>query len=128
MKNYLHKLVTAIGTFVLLYAIFLGALLGYRKLGERVPAKVVLEVNLETGLVEYVPNDPIARVMLRNKPAVRDIVEALTRARDDSRVVGLVAHLGAAPMGIAQVQELRDAVLAFRAGNKVRRRLCRNLR
>ncbi len=118
MKNYLKKLVTAIGTFVLLYAIFLGALIGYRKLGERVPQKAILEVNLETGLVEYVPDDPLARVMLRDKTTVRDLVEALTRAGDDSRVVGLVAHIGAAPMGLAQVQEVRDAVLAFRARNK----------
>jgi protease-4 len=32
--------------------------------------------------------------------------------------VGLVATLGAAPMGMGQVQELRDAVIAFRAQKK----------
>jgi protease-4 len=45
-------------------------------------------------------------------------VDALHRAADDDRVTGLVARIAAAPMGLATVQELREAVTAFRASGK----------
>ncbi|HXG63549.1 MAG TPA: signal peptide peptidase SppA [Blastocatellia bacterium] len=83
-----------------------------------VPGKTILEVNLEKGLIEYVPDDPIAQAMMADTAKVRDIVDALEKAGNDSRVAGLVARIGAAPIGMAQMQEIRDAVKAFRAKNK----------
>jgi protease IV len=83
-----------------------------------VPGKTILEVDLETGVIEDVPDDPIAALTLREAPVVRDMVEALEKGANDSRVVGLVAKVGAAPIGMAQIQELRDAVIAFRAKKK----------
>src|SRR6185295_3139664 len=49
---------------------------------------------------------------------VRDIVEGLERAGNDDRVAGVIAQLGNARMGMAQVQEIRDAIISFRAKNK----------
>ena len=49
---------------------------------------------------------------------MRDVVDALEKAGDDPHVVGLVARLGAAPLGVAEIQEIRDAVKAFRAKKK----------
>jgi hypothetical protein len=56
--------------------------------------------------------------MLGNAAALGDVVEGLERAAGDERVSVLVARLGAAPMGMATAQELRDAVTAFRASGK----------
>jgi protease-4 len=83
-----------------------------------VPAKTILEVNLETPLVEHVPEDPLAGALLGSRPVLRDIIDALERAGNDQRVAGLLARIGSAPMGIAQVQEIRDAVRDFRARGK----------
>ena len=47
-----------------------------------------------------------------------DTIDAIRRAADDSRVKGLVARTGEVPLGLAQVQELRDAIAAFRAKGK----------
>ncbi len=118
MKQYLKRLFTWIGGAVFFYALFLIVVVVVVRLGERVPAKAILEINLEKELVEAVPDDPVAKALLRNQPAVRDIVEALERGAGDERVQGLVAHLGAAPQGMAQVQEIRDAVQRFRAKKK----------
>jgi protease-4 len=49
---------------------------------------------------------------------VRDVLEALERGAADDRIVGLVARVGSGPMGLARIQELRDAVIAFRAQKK----------
>jgi protease-4 len=83
-----------------------------------VPAKTILEVDFERGLTEYVPDDPVAQVMLAKAPLVRNVVDALKRASEDDRVVALVARVGVAKMGLAQIQEVRDAILAFRSTGK----------
>ena len=83
-----------------------------------VPPNTILEVNLEQGIIEDVPDDPLAAFTLKDTPVMRDVVEALHKAGDDDRVTGLVARVGAAPLGMAQIQELRNAVLAFRAKKK----------
>ncbi|HEV8524746.1 MAG TPA: signal peptide peptidase SppA [Terriglobales bacterium] len=85
---------------------------------KRIPAKTVLELNLERETIEDIPDDAVAKAMLRDRLVVRDVVDALDRAADDKRVVGLVARIGAARMGTATTQEIRDAVLRFRAKKK----------
>ena len=87
----------------------------------RVPEKTVLEADFEQGLVEDVPEDAIAQVLFTKPSTVRDVVEALEKASDDPRVSGLVARVGVAGLGLAQVQEIRDAVIAFRAKGKFAR-------
>jgi len=83
-----------------------------------VHSKTVLEVNLETGLIENIPDDPVAQAMLRDKPIVRDVVDAIDKASTDARVAGMVARFGASTVGVAQAQEVRDAVIRFRGHKK----------
>jgi protease-4 len=78
----------------------------------------VLEANFEAPLAEYVPDDPVARALFGERPSLRDVLDALTRASEDRRVKGLIARVGAAPLGMAQVQELRDAIRRFREHKK----------
>jgi len=84
----------------------------------RVPSKTILEANLEQAFLEHAPDTPAAKVMLTERFTLRDVVDAIDRGANDDRVVGMVAKIGAAPMGIAQVQEIRDAVQRFRAHKK----------
>src|SRR5262245_1086867 len=119
MKKFIVRLLAVIGALTILAVIIgLGILAVSILVRPSVPGKTILEVNLETDLVEYVHEDPVAQALTLETPVVRDIVEALEKAGDDSRVTGLVARIGAAPMGMAQVQEIRDAVKRFRAKNK----------
>jgi len=84
----------------------------------KVPDKTILEANFEQAIPEYVPDSPTAKFMLKEQLTVRDVVDAIDRAADDERVVGLVAKIGAAPIGMAKTQELREAVQRFRAHKK----------
>ena len=59
-----------------------------------VPSKVILEADFEKGLVEYVPDDPVAKVVSGRAPTVLGVIEALERATADDRVVGLIARVG----------------------------------
>jgi len=83
-----------------------------------VPSKTILEANFDKSFLEEVPDTPAARLMATDRQSLRDVVDALDRGATDDRVVGMIARIGAAPMPIAQIQEIRDAVLRFRAHKK----------
>lgn len=84
-----------------------------------VPERTVLALDLHGNVVEYAPPD-FTWLLRRRTPRARlwRVVETLHRAKADDRVVGLMARIDAPGMGWAQVQELRDAVLAFRQSGK----------
>jgi protease-4 len=119
MRKFLVVFLAAVGAIALFFVLLLVVVaFGVSAAKGRVPSNTVLEANFETGLMEDVPDDPIAKAMLSGAPSVRDIVDALDRGANDRRVKGFVARLGGSTMGLAQVQELREAVLNFRAHKK----------
>jgi protease-4 len=82
------------------------------------PGKILLEANFEQPIEEYMPDQPITKAFGGEEPTTRDVIDTLDRAAKDDRVVGLVARVGAVPMGLAQIQEIRDAIGRFRASGK----------
>jgi protease-4 len=80
--------------------------------GSRKP--VLLELDLTDGLAEAPPPDPIGAAMSRRKLALSGVRDGLAEAGRDPRVRGLVARVGGSKIGLARVQELRDAVAGFR--------------
>ncbi|MGF1611248.1 MAG: S49 family peptidase [Kiloniellales bacterium] len=83
-----------------------------------VPKRAVLTLDLTQGVIETRPDNPLARASLRDVVVLRDTVEALDAAAGDARVVGLVARVGRGGLGLADIQELRDAVGRFRESGK----------
>ncbi|HUQ93891.1 MAG TPA: signal peptide peptidase SppA [Bryobacteraceae bacterium] len=119
MRRFVVTVLAWIGGFALLLFIAIFFIATVLRPGKgRVPSKAVLEINLETDLIEDRPDDPFARLTGQNTPVVRDIVEALEKARDDGRVSGVIARIGAAPISMAQSQEIRDAIAHFRTSKK----------
>src|SRR5262247_2000710 len=116
MKKFVGRILAFIGGLVVL-AILAGIGVAYW-FGERVPDKTILELDFEQGLGEYVPDDPIGRVLQPRMLTTRDVVEALEKAAEDKRVVGLIARVGTGNLGLAQVQEVRDTILSFRSKGK----------
>ena len=116
LRKFIVRSLATIGALVLVGMILgVGCVLIARK---SVPSKVILEVDFETHLVEYVPDDPVARIVSGKAPTMLGVVEALDRASTDKRVVGLIARVGEAGLSLAQIQEIRDAVTAFRRSGK----------
>ncbi|MDQ2068968.1 S49 family peptidase [Natronospira bacteriovora] len=114
--KWLKRICTGLGALVLvLVAITLVVSLVSR---DSVPRQAVLSINLEQGVIESVPDDPLARAMLGERLILRDVVETIDRAAEDDRVKALIARVGGASQGTAAVQELRQAVLRFRESGK----------
>lgn len=86
--------------------------------GDPVPDKVILTINLEQQVAEHVPDDPFSKLLSDDALVSRHVVGALEVAASDDRVVGLFAQGGGVRMGFAQVQEIRDAILAFKQSGK----------
>ena len=120
MKRIAIKVFAIIGGVATLFVIVLAAVaiaLIYKD-EEQVPPMTVLEVNLERNIPEHVPHDPIAEILFPDAVTVRDLVEGLQRAASDERVVALLARVGNSGMGLARLQEVRNAVHAFGESGK----------
>jgi len=83
-----------------------------------VPGDTILEVDFERGLIEAIPDDPFAQMMLEDTLTVRDVVDAIDRGAEDKRVKALIARIGAGGTLLAHAQEIRDAVQRFRDAGK----------
>jgi len=116
MKKLLVRILATIGAWVVIMAIF--GLLSSLMSRQHVPDRVVLELDLGQGLVEHLPTGSVAALMFGQIRTTRDVVDALERAAQDERVVGLLARITPAGLGLAQLQEIRDAVRLFRAQGK----------
>ncbi|MEP7024825.1 MAG: signal peptide peptidase SppA, partial [Actinomycetota bacterium] len=89
------------------------------KLRRRRTAPIILELDLSDGISEDRPADPVSAVLARRRLVLADVLDGLRRARGDDRVVALVAKLGGRGIGLAMVQELRDAIIAFGQAGKL---------
>lgn len=123
MKEFFHSFVHGItrlaGTvlaLLLVSALILYALRLWQT--SRIPDSAVLVLDLNSGIIESIPQTLLAQVLYEDTPSVLSLVEALDAAARDARVTGLIARVGDAPIGIAQAQELRDAVMRFRRSGK----------
>ncbi|MBB6170386.1 protease-4 [Nocardiopsis mwathae] len=88
------------------------------RIRQRRTAPLVLELDLTEGVTDEVPADPIGRILTKRRQRLTDLVEGIRRGALDPRVKALIARVDGRPLGFAQVQELRNAVRAFRGAGK----------
>src|SRR5579862_5681707 len=89
------------------------------RLRQRQTAPLILELDLTDGIPEGPATDPVSAVMTVRKIRLPDLIAGLRRARDDDRVRVLVAKVGGSRIGLARMQEIREAVADFRASGKL---------
>ncbi|GAA4227439.1 protease-4 [Streptosporangium album] len=92
---------------------------GVDRFRQRRTAPLVLELDLTEGLTEGPPADPLSALLSMRKTSLTDVLSALKRARTDPRVKALIVKIGTRPLGLAMVQELRQAVVHLRAAGKL---------
>lgn len=80
---------------------------------------LILELDLTDGLADAPPADPVSALLSMRRARLADILEGLRRAKTDERVRALVVKVGGSGIGLARIQELRDAVADFRESGKL---------
>ena len=83
----------------------------------RLPSSMVLTLTLE-GKLGSSDGDGLARAFRSRRLGLEDAIAALTRAETDAQVKGIVLDLGRASPGLAEAQELRQAVARLRKAGK----------
>ena len=96
--------------------IYAGIRLGNKK--PEIAETTVLRFDFERPQTEKASVGLADALLGDHKISFADTIETIRRAADDGRVRGLVARTGEVPLGLAQVQELRDAIATFRAKGK----------
>jgi protease-4 len=84
------------------------------------PKEIVLELDLNGGVADLPPKaDPLHGFAKSHGPLrLQDTVDALGEAAKDPRVKALSLRLGGSALGLANAQEIRDAILAFKHAGK----------
>jgi protease-4 len=118
MKRMILIFFAAIGVGVSLLLVLAFTLSLFFLSGDALPDRVVLEVDLSTGLVETSPDDPLLLALEPSTLRTRDLVVALERAAGDTRVRALLVRGDAGLPGWGTAEEIRDAVALFRASGK----------
>jgi protease IV len=87
--------------------------------GPSVPESAVLVLPVGGDLAETSPDDVVAYISGPRRPTLRSTIDALRKAKADARIQGvLLKPTGFASPYWGKVQELRDALLDFRASGK----------
>jgi protease-4 len=115
MKKVLVRILAGIGGWVLVSLTVALAVSAFTR--RHVAKGTVLEIDFADGVVEQAP--PAYQSIFVVPPlTVKDVTDTLTRAAADDRVTAVVARVGDARLGLASLQEIRDAVAVFRKTGK----------
>ena len=86
--------------------------------GPSIPSKAVLRMNLTGEVPERVESDGLLSLLSKPQLTVKDHLDNLKKAAADKRIRGVLLKLDGAQLGWAKVEELRDALRAFRKSGK----------
>ncbi len=115
-RRVLEKSLAVLGGLVLVWVAVAAVSFWVRR--ESLPDRFLVTLHLSGDLEEQSSDDPGARFFRGDPLTAREVVAALERAAEDDRVQGVLFRLAGVGMGFGQLQELRDAVLAFRESGK----------
>jgi protease-4 len=119
MRGVVIGVLAAIGFATVLLLVAAGVGVAFFRPGQKaLPKRIVLTVDLTRGLAEGRGETPLQRAVFGSKPTLRDMLDGIAAAARDPRVKGLYARVGTDVLGLAEIQQLRDAIAAFRARGK----------
>lgn len=77
-----------------------------------------LRLNFDTALYESRPDDLIGSLTFGNPPTLYDVISGINRAAENPKIKALIAFSTNPALSLTQIQEIREAVLAFRKTGK----------
>ena len=121
MRRFFLRFFATIGVIVVLLiatGIGLGVWLVRAPRSPSIAPNTILTLDLTGALPDGPSDHGVAQLLFPTGLSLADTRGALERAGDDPRVKGVMARVGDGGMGLGEVQELRDAIAAFRMKGK----------
>jgi len=84
----------------------------------KAPDKIILAIDLDQGFVEGASGRRFEGFSFQNRLTIQDALIGIRRAKDDPRVVGLMANMNEQSLGLAQIQDVRDVIAEFETSGK----------
>jgi protease-4 len=115
MKRFVLGLLSSLGIFFLI--LIIGTWIFIRSQTSTVQGvekNSILYIEFTSRLVEYKDSAPLWLPLTPDSQSLKDIIDAIDTAASDPNIIGIIARLDHLQMGIAQVQEIRSALMRFR--------------
>ncbi len=103
--------------FILMLCVVLGLMSPKSKLSN-VPAKTILSLDFNLSYAEMRQDDLFAEFTNQSVYSVFDLVRAINVAATDNRVKAIVANLNETNLGLAQIQDISEALRYFESKGK----------
>lgn len=78
----------------------------------------VLTINLKGQYLEHTSSGGLGALLLGKEASLYNLTRAILHAAQDKKIKGIVVNLESPSLGAAQIQEVRDALMAFRKAGK----------
>jgi protease-4 len=99
--------------FVLVVLLFLATFIAQQPVQNS-----IVEISIDANIVEERLQRFPDRFFQGEVTTVKDILDILQRAHNDSRIAGVILYIDPVSMGLAKVQEIRDAIAGFKSSGK----------
>ncbi len=119
MKKLFTRIIWALGvmTLLMIISVFVSSFV-YLSVQKKVPQNTVLTFDFERNIPEYNQHNALSGFLPEKELELKEIIDALESAGDDPNVKGFFGKIGPGKIGLAQIQELRDAILRFQSKGK----------
>ncbi len=119
MKKFLVGFLAIIGSLTVVLCVVLFFLASLIQSGPKpLTDPAVLYIDIPGPLVENNHRADLGSLLSGKPMGLRDIIEAIDQASVDPNIKGLILRLDHAQSGLAQTQEIREAIKRFRETNK----------
>src|SRR5213594_4894482 len=81
-------------------------------------ANSVLALNVSGPLPDYVPDDPIRRILSGQPQSLTSLITQFRKAKADKRITAIMLDVDASDVGWAKAEEIRGAIEDFRSSGK----------
>lgn len=121
-KILVKSVVYAFAIFGVLFILFLLAILGMLRqeagMSATVPDRAVLTINFNQSFGEVRKDNLLTEISEESLLSFYDLIKAINVAAMDKRIHFLVGNISVSDLGLAQIQDLRQAIYNFRASGK----------
>ncbi len=118
MKSFFKYLLVLLSGFVILFLLLFLVISSLGSSEPAVPDEAYLDISLSGTLPDYAPSDPFQELTQSKALSLQSLRDVLEKAAVDERIHAVVIHFNFPQLGLAQVEELREAIRRYRESGK----------